>query len=292
MTPSILRRVLGLLTTLALAPSALAAQAGTPLSAAYAFVASVDDTRALWVNPGGLAAVPEYSLAGGFVLDRFATGSFRLAQWSLGFNSRGLAFGYQRDRLPDDPFTPSADPRSTSAYRFGFAVPFGSGALGGSFSIYSGNATGTEFGGDVGLRLALGRRLSFGAVATNLGRPVLGDVKAPLSGTVGLAWYAVPQVLEIAAEGRVVEGLGPASTVLETRAGFHFSPGPTTPFSLLAAIDLDNRPAVRSLVVGVTIGAADRAGVTARTVRTGGAATFADLGVFGVARRGPARPQP
>ena len=122
MTPSILRRVLGLLTTLALAPSALAAQAGTPLSAAYAFVASVDDTRALWVNPGGLAAVPEYSLAGGFVLDRFATGSFRLAQWSLGFNSRGLAFGYQRDRLPDDPFTPSADPRSTSAYRFGFAV--------------------------------------------------------------------------------------------------------------------------------------------------------------------------
>ena len=289
MTRGSWRRLAGACVALVL-PGPLAGQAGTPLSASYGFVASLDDARAIWVNPAGLGATPEYSITGSVLTNRLATGSFRLSQWSFAFNSRGLGFGYQRDRFPDDPLTAANDPRSTGAYRLGFGVPFGSGALGTSVSLYR-DVVGTEFAVDVGVRVPLGRRLAIGAVAANLGRPVLSSGKAPITGTVGFAWFALPQVLEIAAEARVAEGLGAGST-FQSRAGFHLSPGPAAPFSLMAVVDLDDRPAVTTLLVGITIGAADRAGVTARTVRTGSALTLADLGVFGVARRGPARPHP
>ena len=64
----------------------------------YLFLTNVADARALWVNPAGLSVVPEASLMGEFTVDR-TSGDLRIEQYALGFNSRGVALGYQRNRL-------------------------------------------------------------------------------------------------------------------------------------------------------------------------------------------------
>jgi len=46
------------------------AQSFAPRSADYMFAATASDARAIWVNPAGLAVVPEASLFGEFVLQR------------------------------------------------------------------------------------------------------------------------------------------------------------------------------------------------------------------------------
>jgi len=65
-------------------------------STQYLHPTEVSDARALWVNPAGLALFPEASLNLDVTVgDPGAKG--RLRQFTLGLNSRGLSFGYQRD---------------------------------------------------------------------------------------------------------------------------------------------------------------------------------------------------
>jgi hypothetical protein len=287
-----LREVSMTAVALALTTSGLFGQAGRPHSAHYLFVAAVDDARALWVNPAGLGVIPEYSVTLDFTLESASTGRLRLGQWSGAVNSRGFGLGYQRDRFADDPFTAEVDPLSTGAYRLGGAVPFGSGAIGASVSMYRGNSVGTEFAGDVGMLLALGPRFSFGAVVQNVGRPVLRATKTAISGTVGVAWYAVPQTLEFAAEGQIVEGLAAANTTVRYRAGIHVSPGRSFPVSVFGAFDLGSDPVVRSLFIGVSLGAHERVGVTGAGVRRAAGLELNEFGAYGIVSRGPERPHP
>src|SRR2546428_12640355 len=62
----------------------------------YLHPPDVTDARALWVNPAGLGRFQEASLHLDLTVgDPGAAG--RLRQLTLGFNSRGFSFGYQRD---------------------------------------------------------------------------------------------------------------------------------------------------------------------------------------------------
>ena len=75
---------------------ALPAQVAPNRSAVYLFPSDVQDTRALWVNPAALAILREASV--GFDVTVGNPGALgRLEQFTLGLNSRGLSFGYQRD---------------------------------------------------------------------------------------------------------------------------------------------------------------------------------------------------
>ena len=63
----------------------------------YLFVTNAVDARALWVNPAGLGVVPEASIMGEFSLTP-GGGDVRLAQYTVGLNSRGFSIGYRRNR--------------------------------------------------------------------------------------------------------------------------------------------------------------------------------------------------
>ena len=231
-----------------------AGQAVRPRSADYHLASTVRDVRALWLNPAGLAVRTEASILGEFALERPVDSEIRLAQWTLAFNSRGFSFGYQRDRFADDP--------STGAFRFGLALPFRNGAVGGTFSFYRGNALDTtktwDRGVDLGLRYRLAGILDLGVVLRNIGRPVLKDSVAPLVGVLSLAVQPVVSRVWIAGEAIASERLETSGYEMSYRAGLQLSTGGSLPFSLISAIDLGSSFRVNQLVVGLAVGGQDR----------------------------------
>src|SRR5207249_9732248 len=87
---------LGLPLALLLAAASASAQVAANRTTLYLHPTDVTDARALWVNPAGLGRFQEASLHLDLTVgDPGAAG--RLRQLTLGFNSRGFSFGYQRD---------------------------------------------------------------------------------------------------------------------------------------------------------------------------------------------------
>jgi hypothetical protein len=113
-----LRRALALAAALAGAaapPSRLAAQVVLPAPPArYLLTTDVDDARALWVNPAGLARRLEASIGADVGVDRFANGSVQLSQYGATVASRGLAVSWIHDRYPGD--------TTVNAYAVGFGL--------------------------------------------------------------------------------------------------------------------------------------------------------------------------
>ena len=128
----------------------------------YLFASSVNDVRALWVNPAGLGIVREASLMGKFSLERRTAGDWRLGQYTLGLNSRGISLGFRRDRLPTF---------SNSIIRVGLGLGFPRGAFGAAVSIHRGTTNDRSL--DLGLRLIPLPRVDLGVVLKNIGRPVI-----------------------------------------------------------------------------------------------------------------------
>ena len=99
-----LRRALALAAALggAAAPFArLTAQVVLPAPPArYLLTTAVDDARALWINPAGLARRLEASIGADVGVDRFANGSMQLSQYGATVGSRGLAVSWIHDRYP------------------------------------------------------------------------------------------------------------------------------------------------------------------------------------------------
>lgn len=256
------------------APEA-AAQTRPARSTDYLFAATADDVRALWVNPAGLAAVPEASIMADFVIDRPVMGSVLLGQWGAGFNSRGFAFAYQRNRFPGRP--------SNDAFRFGTGFRFRRGALGTSYTLYRSDSTETGF--DLGVRYELARQLAAAAVLRHVGRPVVSDEKLPLVGILGLAWQPLRQVLDVAGEVHFTERLLRSGWDVTYRAGANFSTTGDVPVGGLAAIALGSNLAIDRFSLGVVLGAADRGIFLGSVTRSGGTARFEQMSVTGVASR-------
>jgi len=75
------------------------AQYRGPRSADYLFGTSARGSRASWVNPAALGTTAEASIMIEGFVQRDAAGDYPLAQYTIGFSSRGFAFGYRRDRF-------------------------------------------------------------------------------------------------------------------------------------------------------------------------------------------------
>jgi len=237
-----------------------AGQSVRPRSADYLLVTEVSDVRALWVNPAGLGIVREASIMADFVLQSPDSGRLRVAQWGLGFNSRGISFGYQRDRLMDDPSTPEPDGHSTDAFRLGAAFPFPRGAIGVSFMMFRPNTAlqSSQRSGDIGIRYRPLRTVDVGGVLRNIGRPFLGPERAPLTGTLGAGWLAVPRLLRLSAEASAAERIGASGYDLGYRAGAHIAlPGPVQ-VNAVTAIDFADNLSVASWAFGLSIGGGDQ----------------------------------
>jgi hypothetical protein len=176
-------------------PCALDAQFRPARTLDYLFVTGASDARALWVNPAGLAVLPEASVMGEFVLER-PDDETRLAQWTIGLNSRGFSLGYRRDRFENE--------NNMGTLRFGLGLPFTQGTLGVGFSWYS--AEGDDARDvDVGALYGLAPSLNVAATMRHIGRPTVNGVPLPITFAGGVHWAGLQGVLQLQAEGQAME---------------------------------------------------------------------------------------
>lgn len=244
-------RRLAIMLAIAMLPSwrGVTAQELHPRSTDYLFVATADDARALWINPAGLHALTEASIMAEFVLDRPVAGDVRLGQWALGFNSRGLSLGYQRDRVPNED--------ASSAWRAGLGLGFPRGALGAALTFYRSPGF-TEEGVDIGVRYEPLPSLDVAAVARHLGRPRVRTSQLPLTGLAGLSWVPVPSHLQLAAETIVSERLATSGADVRYRAGLRLSTSGRLPLGVITAFDLGSNLGIDRWNVGIVIGGNDK----------------------------------
>ena len=262
----------------ALCASAAEGQIRRSRSDAYLFSSNVDDVRALWVNPAGLAIVRETSVMAEFVLDNPPQESLRWSQWSLGFNSRGFSAGIQQDRLPSG--------ENIETIRVGGAAGFRGGALGGSISIHAQEDNSRS--SDIGIMYRLISRLTVAAVLKNIGRPLLGDSVAALTGVLGLSWLAVPSHLQISLEAAFNEKFENTTRPRSMfRAGLVLATGGKLPFGLVTTLDLGSNMKVDAWQLGISLGGKDRIILLGSAEQVQGSGRVSQMSLSGVASRRP-----
>ncbi len=247
-------------------------------SADYLFITSADDARALWINPAGLGVIPEASIMAEAVVARPVAGDVLLGQWTLGFNTRGLSFGYQRDRFPGAP--------SNDRFRFGLGLGFERGAVGAAFTLYRSDRT--ERGLDLGLRYRANRRVELGAVLEHIGRPTVRGVDLPLAGILGLTWTPVAAVVQLSAETRIAEDVVGSGADLSYRLGGRLATRGRFPLGVVGALELDGDLGFGGFTLGLALGGPDQVVLASSVAPSPAAARFANASVTGIARRRPA----
>lgn len=254
-----------------------------PRSADYGFTTTIDDARAVWINPAGLAAFTEASIMGEISFERPLPQSdpFAVGQWTVGFNSRGFAFAYQKDLHA---FLSNAD-----AFRFGVAMDFGSGAAGLAVTAYRSDDN-TERGIDVGVRLDPGPGLTVGAVVRHVGRPTVRTIRMPVTGVAGASWTPVPTHVQLAGEVLATEKApGEDGFDVTYRAGGRISTRGRLPMGVIAAFDLGSNLRIDRWTVGIALGGKDQVVAVGSVVPlVGGTQHLRALSVAGVATRRPA----
>jgi len=236
---------------LALGSSAASAhgQVFRPRAADYLFSSSAEDVRAIWLNPAGLAAVPEASLLGGVVLERPDTGSIRVSQWEAGFNSRGLALAYLRDRLPSG--------EANEAIRFGISRGFPRWSVGIAATLYRTDVT--ERGVDIGFRGRPTGAVDIGLAVTNIGQPRLRGLALPAVGVGSVTWRALGGVIQISGEMAAANRLESSGYDLAYRGGARLTVPAPLPIAAFTAFDVDGDFDLARWSVGIAVGGDRRA---------------------------------
>ena len=271
------RRFGGLMIVTALTaqpPNRLAAQTVTPNRAtAYLFPTDVRDPRAVWVNPAGLGVLRDASIYAELsVGDPGASG--RLRQMNAGFNSRGLSLGYQRDIF-------DAGLRG-STIRLGLAGGSQGLAAGVAVARYGGtgiNSTGWDFGVTY---LAM-PQLTVGAVAANIGQPVVGGVRQRVTFVPGFTWHPGP--IRALALSTLAHLTNHAEASYAFGAAWR-TPGTSRwPIEIIARLDTDGGLRRSAFAFGLSLGGQNRFGAV---VTTPGDASHLDAAsVYGLVTREP-----
>lgn len=253
----------------------LNAQFRAPRSADYLFVALDNDARMLWVNPAALGMEFQASLMGEALLARNNNGDFTLAQYTLGFSSRGLAFGYRRDRFDDS--------TAGNTFRLGFGRTYGRYAVGGSLTLYSDSADQRE--GEVGISYLLLPGLQLGAVAQHIGGPTVRGVPLPFTGVLGVSWSLFGTAVQVVGEAAAADRESVSGYDLSYRAGVRVGMTGALPFGIVAALDLDEDFDAGRLVLGLQIGQKDRGVLVGNGARRLGSTFVEDVSLVGIASR-------
>ena len=241
------RVVLLLLWLLSLNIDLVTAQSVSARSQDYLFITNVADVRALWVNPAGLALVTEASIIGELVFERLDGDSLRVEQYTVGFNSRGLSIGYQRNRLVGE--------NPVSTLRTGFGLPFRGGSLGVVFSRHRQDST-KSHGVDFGLLYVPSVAVQLGLAVRHVGRPTVRGANLPVT-TLGAAQMTL-SVMQLTWETAAAERLEPDDSGFDFthRAGVRLAILKRLPLMLIGAVDLASNVRIDRLNVGFSIGGA------------------------------------
>ena len=265
-------RRLAILLALAAAPP-LDAQAPEPRSATYLFSASVEDARALWVNPAGLGILPIASLYAEGTADYGTGDDWGMRQYSFGIHSRSIALSYQRDRMLAG--------GSRGTWRLGAGFPLGRrAALGTAITL-----TKPQRAVDIGLRFSPVRLLDAGVVVRNVGRPDVNGVEIPMTVVGGFVWYLAGGRFALQGDATGTERRPQSGYDMGYRAGAQLVLPGRQALTLLTAIDLGNRLGPNRWSFGIGIGyQAQALAVGSALAEDGVAARLQAVSVTGVAR--------
>ncbi|HXI34539.1 MAG TPA: hypothetical protein VNH63_10695 [Gemmatimonadales bacterium] len=195
----------------------------------------------------------------------------RLRQITAGFNSSGLAFGYQRDLFGGGV--------TGTTYRFGLAGGSGGLTAGFATAVYRGGTH--AMGWDLGLTYLMRPEITLGAVFANIGQPVVRGFPQPFTFEPGVTWRLGAHAA-ISAHGRLAAG-GQGGYAAGVRWG-----GPThAPWGWLARVDTDRHLRRAGFAFGISIGARDAVGIVATTPGDLSGVNEADL--YGLTTRAPHR---
>jgi hypothetical protein len=235
-------------------PVLAAAQEVAPnRTTAYLHPTDVRDSRAVWVNPAGLGLQRDASVYAEIAVQDPGHGSARLRQLSAGFNSRGLAFAYQRDVFDGG--------RRGHTYRVGLAGSSKGLAAGAAMALYRGDTKGT--GWDIGgLYTVEGATpLTVGGVITNVGQPVVRGLVQRLTFIPGATWRPLGPSAALSVHARITP-----DSVLGYAFGFGWQgSGGSLPIGVLARLDTDGGLRRGAFAVGISIGGRDRVGTVVST---------------------------
>ncbi len=278
-------RRFGGLSTLAVAvltaqpPNRLAAQQVAPNRAiAYLFPTSVQDARAIWVNPARLAVQREASIYAELAVDKPGSKG-QLRQINFGFNSRGLSLGYQRDILDNGV--------RGSTYRLGLAGGSGGLAVGFDIARYEGGGTHAT-GWDLGTSYVVLPSLTVAVVATNLGQPIVRGLRQRLTFVPGFTWQPPPvRALALSADARLNTD---SVQSYAFGAAWRVASDSRWPLEIIARLDTDGGLRRGAFALGFSLGGQDRGGLVAST--PGDVSRIGTLSLYGLSTRQPSPGRP
>jgi hypothetical protein len=219
---------------------------------AYLHPTDIRDARALWVNPAGLGVLRDASVYAEIAVDNPGARG-RLRQLNAGFNSRGLAFAYQRDLFDGG--------RRGYTYRFGLAGSSKGLAAGAAMTLYRGATGGT--GWDLGALYTIEGRtaLTVGAMIANIGQPVVRGLDQRLTYVPGATWRPLGPAAALS-----VHALITPDSVISYALGVSWQgSGGRFPLAVLARVDTDAGLRRGAFALGISLGGPDRVGAVIST---------------------------
>ena len=214
----------------------VAAQVLPAQPARYLLTTEVEDARALWVNPAGLARRLEASIGADVGVDRFSGGAMQLSQYGATVASRGLAASWIHDRYPGG--------ASVNGYAVGFGLGDESFSGGLTRRWYRGLVTSSAW--DVGLRGATANGVQLSVVARGLGSPLPDSTYRPTV-VPGASVALFDGVVQLGAEWEVTTHRWRSQ---EIRVGGGVSLAEA--FALVVRADLAPDFKRRTIIVGLT----------------------------------------
>jgi len=176
-----------------LAPAWAAAQILPAQPARYELTTEASDARALWVNPAGLARLPEASIGADVTADRFFPGGAQLSQYSLSLAGRGVAASWIHERLPSS--------QSLNVYAVGIGLGDEQFSAGMTRRWYRGLADAGSW--DVAARVSTLDGTQLSLVTRNIGSPRLGDSTYWATLVPGALVYLLRGVVQLGGEWEV-----------------------------------------------------------------------------------------
>lgn len=241
-----------LLLVAALWTGSATAQYRGPRSADHLFAPATSGARALWVNPVGLGRVDEASIMLEAMVERDPDANYPLAQYTIGFNSRGFGFGFRRDIF----HVPAASGDSLLSYggntwRLGFGRGLGSLAIGAAISMYSGTETKQDV--DLGLLYRMARGLDLAIVLEHIGQPEVRDSSLRFGAVAGLSLTTLRGILGLDAEVRAHDQDG-SGYLMGYRGGIRIRTPGSLPVALAGVLELNDDFDVGRVLVGLSVG--------------------------------------
>jgi hypothetical protein len=229
------------------------AQVAPNATTTYLHPTDVRDARALWVNPAGLATPELASLHFDATIgDPGARG--RLRQLTAGFDSRGLAFAYQRDVFDGGV--------RGHTYRIGIGGGLGRWTTGFAAALYRGETKGTGY--DFGLRFDANAAVTVGGVIANIGQPTVRGFRQALTFVPGATLRPFGPNAALSVHARVTTS-AVASYSFGLRWGRGGGSAARLPLQLLARLDTDRALRRGAFAFGLTVGGGTFAGAVAAT---------------------------